>query len=47
MASVSGKTDLLVCADADSQAGKARKARALGVRVIGEAVFWESLPLAR
>ncbi|MGY1840288.1 MULTISPECIES: exonuclease domain-containing protein [unclassified Modestobacter] len=45
MSSVSGKTDVLVCADPDSQSGKARKARALGVRVIGEAVFWESLPL--
>jgi DNA polymerase-3 subunit epsilon len=46
---VSGKTDVLVCADPDpdSQSGKARKARALGVRMIGEAVFWESLPLAR
>ena len=46
MNAVSGKTDVLVCADPDSQSGKARKARALGVRVIGEAVFWESLPLA-
>jgi DNA polymerase-3 subunit epsilon len=43
--SVSGKTNVLVCADPDSQSGKARKARALGVRVIGEAVFWESLSL--
>ncbi|MCZ2817894.1 exonuclease domain-containing protein [Modestobacter sp. VKM Ac-2984] len=46
MSSVSGKTSLLVCADPDSQSGKARKARSLGVRVIGEAVFWESLSLA-
>ncbi len=44
MASVSGKTNVLVCADPESQSGKARKARALGVRVIGEAVFLESLP---
>jgi DNA polymerase-3 subunit epsilon len=43
--SVSGTTNVLVCADPDSQSGKARKARALGVRVIGEAVFWESLSL--
>jgi len=44
--SVSGKTNVLVCADPDSQSGKARKARALGVRVISEAVFWESLPVS-
>ncbi|MQA35721.1 3'-5' exonuclease [Modestobacter roseus] len=44
VASVSGKTNVLVCADPESQSGKARKARALGVRVIGEAVFWENLP---
>lgn len=45
MSSVSGKTSVLVCADPDSQSGKARKARALGVRVLGEAVFWEALSL--
>src|SRR4051794_33011169 len=43
MASVSKQTGLLVCADPHSQSGKATKARALGVRVISEAVFWESL----
>ena len=43
MNAVSGRTDVLVCADPDSQSGKARKARALGVRVIGEAAFWESV----
>jgi DNA polymerase-3 subunit epsilon len=43
MNAVSGKTDVLVCADPESQSGKARKARALGVRVIGEAAFWESV----
>ncbi len=43
--SVSGKTDVLVCADPESQSGKARKARALGVRVVSEAVFWESIAL--
>jgi DNA polymerase III subunit epsilon len=45
MSSVSGKTSVLVCADPESQSGKAKKARALGVRVVSEAVFWESLPL--
>lgn len=43
MNSVSGKTRVLVCAEGDSQSGKAKKARTLGVRVISEAVFWESL----
>ncbi|SFE93068.1 3'-5' exonuclease [Blastococcus tunisiensis] len=43
MNAVSGKTDVLVCACPDSQSGKARKARALGVRVIGEAVFWDAV----
>jgi DNA polymerase-3 subunit epsilon len=43
MSSVSKQTGVLVCADPHSQSGKATKARALGVRVISEAVFWESL----
>jgi DNA polymerase-3 subunit epsilon len=43
MKAVSGKTNVVVCADPDSQSGKARTARALGVRVISEAVFWESV----
>ncbi|TKJ28324.1 3'-5' exonuclease [Blastococcus sp. CCUG 61487] len=43
--SVSKQTAVLVCADPHSQSGKAAKARALGVRVISEAVFWESLPV--
>ncbi|RBY75811.1 DNA polymerase III [Geodermatophilus sp. TF02-6] len=43
MNAVSGRTDVLVCADPESQSGKARKARALGVRVIGEVAFWESV----
>ncbi len=47
MSAVSGKTNVLVCADPESQSGKARKARALGVRVISEAVFWESVSLVR
>jgi DNA polymerase-3 subunit epsilon len=46
MNAVSGKTDVLVCAEPDSQSGKARKARALGVRVISEAVFWDAVRLS-
>lgn len=42
--SVSRQTAVLICAEPLSQSGKAAKARALGVRVISEAVFWESLP---
>ncbi|MGY1601651.1 exonuclease domain-containing protein [Geodermatophilus sp. SYSU D00815] len=41
--SVSKQTGVLVCADPHSRSGKATKARALGVRVVSEAVFWESL----
>jgi DNA polymerase-3 subunit epsilon len=43
MSSVSKQTGVLVCADPHSQSGKAAKARALGIRVISEAVFWEAL----
>ncbi len=43
MASVSKQTGVLVCADPHSKSGKATKARALGVRVISEAVFWDAL----
>jgi DNA polymerase III subunit epsilon len=43
---VSKQTGVLVCADPHSQSGKAAKARALGIRVISEAVFWESLSVA-
>ena len=46
MSSVSKQTAVLVCGDPHSQSGKASKARALGVRVISEAVFWESLSVA-
>ena len=35
--------DLLVVADPDTQSGKAKRARALGTRVIAEAVFWASI----
>lgn len=37
--SVSGKTALLVVADAESQSGKARRAAEIGTRVVGEQVF--------
>jgi DNA polymerase-3 subunit epsilon len=47
MSSVSKQTGALICADPHSQSGKATKARALGVRVISEAVYWESLSRAR
>jgi DNA polymerase-3 subunit epsilon len=40
---VSRKLDILVLADPDSQSGKARKARELGVRCIAEPVFWRAL----
>jgi DNA polymerase-3 subunit epsilon len=43
VSSVSKQTAVLVCADPHSQSGKAAKARALGVRVISEAVFVEAL----
>ncbi|MGY1662296.1 exonuclease domain-containing protein [Geodermatophilus sp. SYSU D00705] len=43
MSSVSKQTGVLVCADPHSKSGKATKARALGVRVISETVFWEAL----
>src|SRR4051794_3559046 len=46
MSSVSKQTGVLVCADPHSASGKASKARALGIRVISEAVFWESLSRA-
>jgi DNA polymerase III subunit epsilon len=46
MSSVSKQTAVLVCADPHSQSGKAAKARALGVRVISEAVFLEALSVA-
>jgi DNA polymerase III subunit epsilon len=43
---VSGKLDLLVLADPDSQSGKARKAREMGVRCIAEPVFWRDLGIS-
>lgn len=41
--SVSGKTAFLVCADADSMSGKAKKARAAGTTVISEPKFHQLL----
>jgi DNA polymerase-3 subunit epsilon len=40
---VTGKLDVLVLADPDSQSGKAKRARDLGVRRIAEPVFWRML----
>jgi DNA polymerase-3 subunit epsilon len=40
---VSGKTAMLICADADSMSGKAKKARALGPDVISEPKFHQLL----
>lgn len=40
---VSGKLDLLVIADPDSQSGKARKARDLGTRLVAEAAFLQMI----
>jgi DNA polymerase III subunit epsilon len=43
---VSGKLDVLVIADPDSQSGKARKARALGTRLVSEAAFLQMVRAA-
>jgi DNA polymerase-3 subunit epsilon len=40
---VSKGLDLLVVADPDSQSGKAKRVRELGIRVLAEAVFWRSI----
>jgi DNA polymerase-3 subunit epsilon len=40
---VSGRLDVLVLADPDSQSGKARKAAELGIRRIAEPAFWRML----
>ena len=40
---VSGKTTILVCTDPNSNSGKAKKARDLGVKVIGVDEFREML----
>ena len=41
--SVSKKLDFLVVADANTQSGKAKKARKYGIRILHEPVFWRSL----
>jgi len=40
---VTRKLDLLVVADANSQSGKATKARGYGIRVVAEVAFWKAL----
>jgi DNA polymerase-3 subunit epsilon len=40
---VSKRLDLLVTADPLSLSGKASKARAYGVRIMAEALFWRTL----
>jgi DNA polymerase III epsilon subunit-like protein len=40
---VTKKLDVLVCADAHSQSGKAKKAREYGVRIMAEPAFWRAL----
>ncbi|MFH0983222.1 MAG: exonuclease domain-containing protein [Planctomycetota bacterium] len=43
MANVTRELDYLVVADPDSMSGKAKKARAYGVRIIAEPVFWQMM----
>ena len=45
VARVTKELDFLVVADADSQSGKARTARELGIRIIAESAFWQMLGL--
>ncbi len=41
--SVTKKVDILVVADANSQSGKAKKARQYGIEIIAEAAFWNMI----
>jgi DNA polymerase-3 subunit epsilon len=41
--SVTRGLDILVAADPDSLSGKARRAREYGIRIMAEAVFWQSI----
>ncbi len=43
---VTKKLDILVVADPNTQSGKARKARAYGIRIIHEPRFWRELGIA-
>lgn len=43
MPSVTKRLDILVVADPHTQSGKAKKARAYGIRVLHEPVFWREL----
>ncbi len=40
---VTKKLDILVIADPNSMSGKAKKARALGTRIMAESVFWRAI----
>lgn len=41
--SVTKKLDVLIVADPQSNSGKAKQARKYGIRIIAEAVFWQSI----
>ena len=43
---VSKKVDLLVVADADTQSGKAKKARSYGIRLVKDRAFWHRLGIS-
>lgn len=41
--SVTKKLDILVVADSNTQSGKAKKARAYGIRILSDSVFWRMI----